>query len=113
MRFFHAHSEHIVKASINSLAGLRTAFRDEMAFRQILFWAIPSIGLALIFGTGWLETVLLITPAFLSVIVELLNTAVENAVDLAHPQWHLLAKKAKDTASAAQFLTQIFALGDG
>ncbi len=103
-----SHLSHFLKACSYSLSGLRIAFQDEMAFRQILCWLCLAIALAFCLGDSWVEIILLILPPCLSVIVELLNTAIENVVDLVQPQWHLLAKKAKDTASAAQFCSQLF-----
>lgn len=95
----------------HSLAGLRSAFLDEIAFRQILALLTASALLACWLADTWTEMILLLLPPFISVIAELLNTAVENAVDLASPEWSLPAKKAKDTASAAQFVSQLVCAG--
>lgn len=107
MAFIRAHLEHCAKACSYSMRGFITAFKDEIAFRQILLILCAAICLAFWLGDSWAEITLLILPPCLSAIVELLNTAIENAVDLAQPEWHPLAKKAKDTASAAQFFSQI------
>lgn len=107
MASIRAHLEHCIKACSYSVSGFITAFKDEIAFRQILLLLCAAICLAFWLGDSWAEITLLILPPCLSVIVELLNTAIENAVDLAEQEWRLLAKKAKDTASAAQFFSQI------
>ena len=107
MCLFKTHLEHFIKACVYSVDGLRTAYRDELAFRQILCWLGMAIILTIWLADSWLEMILLLLPPCLSVIVELLNTAIENVVDLVQPDWHELAKKAKDTASAAQFFSQL------
>lgn len=102
-----AHLEHFLKACSYSLSGLRAAFQDEIAFRQILLWLTIALVLSFFIADSWTEMILLLLPPCISVIVELLNTSIENIVDLVQPQWHSLAKKAKDTASAAQFFSQL------
>lgn len=101
------HLRHISSAAINSIAGFKTAWRDEKAFQQIVLCTFFGVPMALWLADSWLESIMLILPLILAMIVELLNTAIENVVDLASPQWHSLAKKAKDTASAAQFCSQM------
>ena len=99
---------HIWDACRYSLNGFRAAFRDEAAFRQICFYVLPLAIFAFLFAESWQIRTLLLLPLVLALIVELVNTAIESVVDLASPQWQPLAKKAKDTASAAQFCAQIF-----
>lgn len=101
------HVRHFINAFSWSVSGLRATFHDEIAFRQILYWSIAAIILALWLADSWLETIMLLLPPFICVIVELLNTAIENIVDLVQPEWHELAKKAKDAGSAAQFVAQL------
>ena len=71
-------------AVIYSLDGYRAAWRDEEAFRQIVILLAAGIPLAFLLGRNWAETVLLVLPLVLCVIVELFNTAVENVVDRIH-----------------------------
>lgn len=91
-----------------SLQGLRAAFGHELAFRQIVFLSAAGMPLAAVIADTWAEAVLLVLPFFLSLIVELLNTAIENTVNRISLERHPLAKIAKDTASAAQFVAQLF-----
>lgn len=101
------HIRHMRAATEFSLEGFAAAFRNEVAFRQIVFVALPCIVLAVCVADAWVERMVLIIPLFLAIIVELLNTAIENAVDRVSRERHPLAKVAKDTASAAQFTAQI------
>lgn len=103
-----AHFRHMLAATRFSLAGLSAAFRNELAFRQIVFLSALGIPLGAVLADSWAEAVLLILPFFLSLMVELLNTGIEKTVDRISPERHPLAKFAKDTGSAAQFMAQLF-----
>lgn len=91
-----------------SLEGYAAAWRDEEAFRQITLLAGAGLPLACWLGRDWAESVLLAVPLVLCLLVELLNSAIENTVDRISLERHPLAKKAKDMGSAAQFTAQIF-----
>jgi diacylglycerol kinase (ATP) len=87
-----------------SLAGLRAGWQ-EAAFRSEALAAIVLVPLAFWLGRGWVEVALLAGSVVLLMIVELLNTAIEAAVDRVGPEWHALSKRAKDMGSAAVLLT--------
>lgn len=93
-----------------SIAGLRAGW-GEAAFRLEASLAIVLVPLAFWIGRGWTEVALLAGSVFLLMIVELLNTAVEAAIDRFGPEWHELSKRAKDMGSAAVFLTTLLAGG--
>ncbi len=86
-----------------SIAGLRAGW-GEPAFRQEAIAAIVLIPVSCWLGRNWVETALLAGSVVLLMIVELLNTAVETAIDRVGPEWHDLSKRAKDMGSAAVFL---------
>ena len=90
-----------------SLGGYRAAWKDEQAFRQIVCLCGPGLILAGLLCRTWAEGILLILPLALAVVVELCNSAIENVVDRISPDWHPLAKKAKDMGSAAQLTAQL------
>ena len=62
-------------------------------------------------GRSWVETALLAGSVLLVMIVELLNTAVEAAIDRIGPEWHDLSKRAKDMGSAAVLLALVLSGG--
>ena len=93
--------ERIYKALGYSLSGLKLAFRGEAAFRQELALVMVLSTICVILAVPvWLK-VLILSSHVLVLIVELLNTAIESIVDLASPEFHADAKKAKDTGSCA------------
>ena len=87
-----------------SLNGFRYAAR-EPAFRQEAALGIPLSILAALLPISITLKLLIIFSHFLVLVTELLNTALECIVDKASPEYHELAKQAKDLGSAAVFLT--------
>lgn len=88
-----------------SCDGLRAAFRHEDAFRQELLLALILIPLALVLESDGIGRALLIAPIFLVFVAELLNSAIEAAVDRISFEDHRLAKRAKDIGSAAVLIS--------
>ncbi len=93
-----------------SLAGLRAGW-DETAFRQELLASVVLLPAAFWLGRSWPETVLLAGTVILIMIVELLNTGIETAIDRIGPEWHDLSKRAKDMGSAAVLLSLLLCAG--
>ena len=87
-----------------SLAGLRSGWH-ETAFRQEAIASVVLLPAAFWLGRTWVETAMLAATVVLVMVVELLNTAVESAIDRIGPQWHDLSKRAKDLGSAAVLLS--------
>ena len=98
----------VIKATGNSIRGVRDAFKYEAAFRQELALAIILLPVSFWLAQTVIEWLLLITPLFVLIIVELLNSAVENTVDRIGPERHTLSGRAKDIASAAVMFALIF-----
>lgn len=92
-------------ALVSSLDGLTAAFRSEAAFRQELGVAAVLAPLALITPASGLGKALMIAAVLLVLVVELLNSAIEATVDRISLEQHPLAKRAKDIASAAVFVS--------
>jgi diacylglycerol kinase (ATP) len=92
----------LINATGYSIDGFRAAWRHESAFRQVCLLAIAGIGLSMWLPLPPWGRALIAFAHFLSIIVELLNSAVEAAVDHTSLDHHMLAKRAKDLGSAAQ-----------
>ncbi|MCM2307683.1 MAG: diacylglycerol kinase [Sulfuritalea sp.] len=90
-----------------SLSGLRAAYRNEDAFRQESLLAALLIPLALFMSVSGLGKALMIGSVLLVLIVELLNSAVEAAIDRISLDRHRLSKRAKDIGSAAVLVALI------
>lgn len=94
----------VLAATRYSVAGLKAAFVGEAAFRQLVLLNLILIPWALLLDVTRVERALLIMVALLALIVELLNSAIEAAIDRISLSLHPLSKQAKDMGSAAQFL---------
>ena len=93
-----------------SLAGLRAGWH-ETAFRQEAIASLVLVPGAFWLGRTWVETALLAGSVLLVMIVELLNTGIETAIDRIGPEWHDLSKRAKDMGSAAVLLSLLLCGG--
>jgi diacylglycerol kinase (ATP) len=102
--------KRVTNAFFFSMAGFKACFEHEEAFRQELFVLIPLLPLGLWLGQGGAEKALLVGSLLLVPIVELLNSAIEANVDRVGLERHELSARAKDIASAAVFLSIVFAL---
>lgn len=91
----------VLNATRNSADGLAAAWRHEAAFRQELLLAIVLVPVALLLDVPGTGKALMIASVLLVLIVELLNSAVEAAIDRISLDRHPLAKRAKDVGSAA------------
>lgn len=101
--------KRILLASGYSARGLQAAFRHEAAFRQELLLTLLLVPLACWLDIEPLQRLLLIAVLVLVLIVELLNSAVEAAVDRIGAEHHELSGRAKDIASAAVLLSLLLA----
>ena len=97
----------LINALRYSISGFDSAFRHEEAFRQEALLAVVLIPIALFLDVGGIAKALLVSSVVAVLIVELLNSAVEAAVDRISLENHRLAKRAKDIGSAAVFLSLV------
>ncbi|WP_178109896.1 MULTISPECIES: diacylglycerol kinase [Pseudomonas] len=96
--------KRVLNAAGYSLDGLRAAFTGEAAFRQLVLLNVVLIPVALLLDVSRVERALMVAVCLLALIVELLNSAVEAAIDRISLDLHPLSKTAKDMGSAAQLV---------
>ncbi|MBM9519424.1 diacylglycerol kinase [Desulforhopalus vacuolatus] len=94
-------------ATYYSWRGFISAVKYEAAFRQELILVLLMLPFAFWLGDGAVEHFLLIGSGLLVLIVELLNSAIEAAVDRIGTERHRLSGQAKDMGSAAVFLSLV------
>ena len=97
-------------AAKNSWCGLVYAFKEESAFRQELTLFALLTPLAIVLPINYLEKALLISTLMMVLVVELLNSSVEAAIDRISFEHHDLSKRAKDFGSAAVMLALFIAI---
>jgi diacylglycerol kinase (ATP) len=103
--------DRILRATGYSMAGLRAAYTGESAFRQEVWLMVVATPAAFWLGRNWVEVALLLGSLLLLLIVELLNSGIEAAIDRISFELHELSKRAKDIASAAVFLALLLCAG--
>lgn len=97
------------QAIVVSVVGLRDAFRSEEAFRLELLVLLLVIPAAWLWTGAGMERALLIGSWMLVIVVEMVNSAIEAAVDRIGKERHELSRRAKDLGSAAVFCAIVHA----
>jgi diacylglycerol kinase (ATP) len=93
----------IADAAGYSFRGIRDCWRFEAAFRQEVALCIALFAASFFVANTLEQWLILISPLFLLLMVELLNSAVENVVDRISDDHNVLSGRAKDMASASVF----------
>jgi diacylglycerol kinase (ATP) len=99
--------ERIWRAFWYSMSGLKLAWREEAAFRQEALLALVLMPLAWYLAHTGEQLALLWLSVGVVVITELLNSAIEAAIDRIGEEIHPLSKQAKDIGSAAVFIALV------
>lgn len=97
----------VVNALRYSFAGLRSAFRNESAFRQEVVLAALLIPAAFWLPVTRPERALMVGAVLLVLIVELVNSSIEATIDRISLERHDLSRRAKDAGSAAVFVSLV------
>ena len=100
---------HIKNAFIYTFAGIKAAWKNELAFRGEVVVAIIMIPGGIWLGRSGVEQALMVASILLILLTELLNSALEAVVDRIGPERHELSKRAKDMGSAAAFISMVTA----
>lgn len=98
---------HLINSTKYSMQGLKSAFKNETAFRHELFVGIFAVPLAFWLGDDKFEIALMIGAYLIVLMAELLNSAVECVVDRVSTERHELSGRAKDQGSAAVFVALV------
>lgn len=102
--------KRLLNAFKYSVNGLVSCFRYEASFRQELIVFLLALPLAFWFGENEVEILAMVGTILLVLIVELINSSIENINDRVSMEFHELSKRAKDQGSAAVALTIVLAL---
>lgn len=102
--------QRLNNATHNSLRGLGRAWRSEAALRYEIYALVLALPAAIGLGRNGVERALLVGTALLVVVVEVLNSAIETAIDRIGPERHDLSGLAKDLGSAGVFCAIVLAV---
>jgi len=100
----------IPKSFSFAIQGLKKALAEEPNFRVHVVLGTIACILALVLGFSTLEWLILTVTIFFVLVLELINTTLENIVDLVSPEIKSEAKVAKDVAASAVFLSALFSI---
>jgi diacylglycerol kinase len=103
----------VAEAFRYAAAGMAEAFRGQRNVRIHVVAGTLAMELGVLYGLDPDAWMALVTVATVVLALELVNTALEAAVDLAHPDWHPLAKAAKDVVAGAVLVAALGALAVG
>ena len=101
--------KRIISSIRNSWNGLRVAYKNEQSMYIHLIATVLLLLYSFFLEISRTQWLIIIAIIGLTLVVELLNTAIESTVDLVTKEFHPLAKNAKDIASAAEFILAISA----
>lgn len=101
--------KRILYASKFSAQGLAAAWRHESAFRQEVVLVLIAVPLGLWLGGNGVERALLAGAVIQVLVVELLNSAIESAIDRVGEGAHPLSGRSKDMGSAAVLVSLLLA----
>lgn len=93
--------------------GVKTTFQEERNMRIHVFAGTFALLMGILFSLSITEWLWIVLSSFLVFVMEILNTVIENLVDLVTTDFHPLAKKVKDMAAAAVLSTTVFAVVTG
>ena len=99
--------KRIISSVKNSWNGLKEAYKNEQSMYIHLVCTIILLLFSFFLKISMIQWLIIIAIIGLTLVVELLNTAIESTVDLVTKEFHPLAKVAKDTASAAEFVLSV------
>ena len=99
--------KRIMSATVYSMKGFRGCWQNEAAFRQEVMGCVLLVPLGLWLGEGGVEKILLVGVCLLVLIVEILNSGIEAAIDRIGHEHHELSALAKDLGSAAVFISLV------
>jgi undecaprenol kinase len=94
-----------------AVTGIVTAFREERNLRKHAVSGVLASVLGVVFQISRIEWLLLLLAVFLVIFAEIINSAIENVVDLASDyHFSMLAKNAKDMAAGAVLVISGYAV---
>lgn len=99
----------LAKSFSYALEGIKAAYKEEPNIKIHLTIAGLVLVSAILLGFTLVEWLILILTISIVIIVELINTSIEDAINLLHPEIHPLAKRAKDVMAAAVLASAICA----
>lgn len=100
-------------AFIHAIRGIKTSFLHGRNFRIIIVFFLCTMVFGIIVNLTAIEWILVLLCSACVIVAEMINSAIENAIDLCTKEYSILAKNAKDIAAGATLVFSIFAVAVG
>ncbi len=100
----------ILKSFKNAINGIMFVFRTQRNFKIQLFCFFLVLAAAVYFELSLPETAIVVFAGGLVLVSEMMNTGIEKLVDLVNPEYHPLARKAKDISAGVVLLSSLVAV---
>lgn len=102
--------KRVWSATLNSFRGLRWMLKHETAFQQEMVIFIIASGVTFFLDVSVFKRCLMIAALLLVLLTEIINTAIEAAIDRIGPERHKLSGLAKDAGSAAVMVSMLICI---
>lgn len=103
-------NKNFIEAWKKAFSGIWYAVRTQRNIKVQLVIAVIVIGAGIYFKLNTMEWSIIVFATLLVIVIEVVNTAIETAVDLCIKEYHPLAKIAKDVAAGAVVLAALNAV---
>lgn len=100
----------LLKSFVYAFNGIISALKTQRNFRIHIVAAMYVTAFSLFYDFSKIEYIMLVLTFVIVISLELVNTALENAVDLCSIEYNKLAEKAKDCAAGAVLIAAIGAV---
>lgn len=101
------YNKNLFEAWKNAIQGIIYGIKSQRNIRIQLLVALIVLGICIILKLNMMECIILCFASFLVIVAEMINTAIEAAVDLTTTEYNEKAKRAKDSAAGAVALASI------
>ncbi|NLI70284.1 MAG: diacylglycerol kinase family protein [Firmicutes bacterium] len=98
------------KSFLNAVAGIVYCVKTQRNIPVIFSFALLVLLFSWWFKISTVELLFVLTAIFLVIITEVINTAIERAIDLASEEYHTLARISKDAAAGAVLIAVIYSI---
>ncbi|NLZ28206.1 MAG: diacylglycerol kinase family protein [Firmicutes bacterium] len=98
------------KSFLNAVAGIVYCVRTQRNVPVIFGFALLVLLFSWLFKISTVELLFVFTAIFLVIITEVINTAIERAIDLVSKEYHTLARISKDAAAGAVLIAVIYSI---
>lgn len=100
----------LLKSFRYAINGIKITIREERNFRIMLIVFFVVLGLGLYFQLDRVDWIIIVLISGIVLVAEVLNTTIENMMDMISPEYHVMAERIKDLSAGAVLITAVFSV---